>query len=156
MPRIPCPHEYSWWARDTTQKTRKGEKAPERLSRASDDRMPSSRSRSFARKYRLVRSSEIRALIRSRTARRQADRYFKVTSMKTTLGRPRLCLGVPRRCVRRAVDRNRAKRIIRDSFRRCRQRLPSRDILLMARYPVHTVEAHTLRASLTRLWKRLQ
>lgn len=76
--------------------------------------------------------------------------------MKTSLGRPRLCLGIPRRHVCRAVDRNRVKRIIRDSFRHSREGLPSLDILIMTRFPLHTVEAQKLRASLARLWNRLQ
>lgn len=76
--------------------------------------------------------------------------------MRTSLGRPRLCLGIPRRHVCRAVDRNRVKRIIRDSFRHNREGLPSLDILIMSRFPVHTVATEKLRASLARLWKRLQ
>lgn len=76
--------------------------------------------------------------------------------MENRLDRPRLCLGIPSRLIRRAVDRNRARRIIRESFRRCRDRLRNLDILVVARYPVHTVESRELRAVLARFWNRLQ
>jgi len=47
-----------------------------------------------------------------------------------TLGTPRLGLIVPKRILRRAVDRNRAKRVLRDWFRRHKQQVGSRDLLI--------------------------
>ncbi len=76
-----------------------------------------------------------------------------MTFRENALGHPRLCLGVPRRYVRRAVHRNRAKRIIRESFRH--NQLGSQDIMIMARYPLHRLTPDELRLSLSRLWERV-
>jgi ribonuclease P protein component len=46
------------------------------------------------------------------------------------LGVPRLGLIVPKRVFPRAVDRNRAKRVLREWFRSQQARLGSRDILI--------------------------
>ena len=46
------------------------------------------------------------------------------------LGVPRLGLIVPKRVFPRAVDRNRAKRLLREWFRGHQTRLGSRDILI--------------------------
>jgi len=45
---------------------------------------------------------------------------------------PRLGIVVGKRAVRRAVDRNRLKRAIRESFRHEQHRLPSLDIVVQA------------------------
>jgi len=47
-----------------------------------------------------------------------------------TLGTPRLGLIVPKRILRRTVDRNRAKRVLRDWFRHHKEQLGSRDLLI--------------------------
>jgi ribonuclease P protein component len=47
-----------------------------------------------------------------------------------TLGTPRLGLIVPKRVLRRAVDRNRVKRIVRDWFRRHKAQIGGRDLLI--------------------------
>lgn len=46
------------------------------------------------------------------------------------LNAPRLGLIVPKRVLRRAVDRNRVKRMLREWFRCNQSRLGSRDILI--------------------------
>ena len=50
--------------------------------------------------------------------------------MPNTLGMPRLGLIVPKRLLPRAVDRNQAKRALREWFRRHKTPLGSRDLLI--------------------------
>jgi ribonuclease P protein component len=52
-----------------------------------------------------------------------------------TLGTPRLGLIVPKRILRRAIDRNRAKRVLRDWFRRHKGQIGSRDLLIRVTGP---------------------
>jgi ribonuclease P protein component len=62
---------------------------------------------------------------------------------------------VSRRVSRRAVDRNRIKRIVRESYRHVRAELPSLDILLIARTSAVQAPNAELRDDLSRLWKKL-
>ncbi|SDX46735.1 ribonuclease P protein component [Allochromatium warmingii] len=47
------------------------------------------------------------------------------------LDRPRLGLAIAKKCARRAVERNRLKRLARESFRRAYYRLPAVDIVVL-------------------------
>jgi ribonuclease P protein component len=67
----------------------------------------------------------------------------------------RLGLAVSRRVSKRAVRRNRIKRIARDSFRHHRAALPTCDILLIARSDADQRSNAELRAELERLWQRV-
>lgn len=50
-----------------------------------------------------------------------------------SLGHPRLGIAISRKCAPHAVTRNRAKRIIREAFRLCTDRLGSVDIVFLGR-----------------------
>jgi ribonuclease P protein component len=67
----------------------------------------------------------------------------------------RLGLAISKRVSKKAVRRNRIKRIARDSFRRVRDTLPSVDILLIARSSADVEDNASLRDELERLWRRI-
>jgi ribonuclease P protein component len=67
----------------------------------------------------------------------------------------RLGLAVSKKALRRAVDRNRMKRQIREAFRQRRARLAGQDIVVMVRREVATAERATVRAALNRLLDRV-
>jgi len=64
--------------------------------------------------------------------RRLHTRHFGVILAPGPTGAPRLGLAVTRR-LGKAVRRNRVKRLLREFFRRHRERLPSRDLVIMAK-----------------------
>ncbi|MFC4729139.1 ribonuclease P protein component [Coralloluteibacterium thermophilus] len=66
----------------------------------------------------------------------------------------RLGIAVSRRVSKRAVERNRIKRCVRESFRHVRARLPAADYVLVARPEAAGRDGATLRADLERLWTR--
>lgn len=67
----------------------------------------------------------------------------------------RLGLAVSRRVSKLAVERNRIKRVARDSFRRHRAALGAFDILLIANPPAALADNACLRADLEQLWQRI-
>jgi ribonuclease P protein component len=67
----------------------------------------------------------------------------------------RLGLAVSKKALRRAVDRNRMKRQIREAFRQRRARLAGQDIVVMVRREVATAERATVWAALNRLLDRV-
>jgi len=71
-------------------------------------------------------------------------------------GHPRLGLIFSKKNVRRAVDRNRLKRIVRESIRLHQHRLPSVDIVVLARRGVHELDNATVHRQLHGMWRRLE
>lgn len=86
---------------------------------------------------------------------RQSDATFTCISLVNTEGLPRLGLVVTRKNVRRAVDRNRLRRVVRESFRLHCATLPSRDIVVMLRSGAERQPNPALRDSLERHWQRM-
>ncbi|WP_386081371.1 ribonuclease P protein component [Vreelandella sp. F11] len=74
----------------------------------------------------------------------------------STRGHPRLGLVVSKKNVKRAVDRNRFKRLVRESVRLRQHQLPSVDIVVLARRGVQDIDNDTLHRQLHGMWKRLQ
>jgi len=68
----------------------------------------------------------------------------------------RLGLTVAKRVAKRAVDRNRIKRIARDSFRHHREQLAGLDLVLVARGGVTDLQRGALREALESLWQRAE
>jgi ribonuclease P protein component len=67
----------------------------------------------------------------------------------------RMGLAVSRRVSRKAVRRNRIKRIARDSFRHHRTSFPALDILVIARSSADLQDNPTLHAEFAHLWQRI-
>ncbi|MGY4877633.1 ribonuclease P protein component [Vreelandella aquamarina] len=73
-----------------------------------------------------------------------------------TLGHPRLGLVVSKKNVKLAVQRNRFKRLVRESIRLRQHQFPTLDIVVLARRGVHDLDNDTLHRQLHGMWKRLQ
>ena len=69
----------------------------------------------------------------------------------------RLGVVAPRRVLRRAIDRNRAKRQIRESFRLARAGLPNWDIVIVmtGRRDRRPIEMVDVRRAADALWEKL-
>lgn len=76
--------------------------------------------------------------------------------MAGSSGSCRLGMAVSRKVSKRAVERNRIKRVIRESFRAERETLPTFDILVIARASAAAEPRGALRADLQRAWLKLK
>ena len=90
-----------------------------------------------------------------RGGRRSADRYFTVLFCQNELGYARLGLAIAKRRVRRATQRNRLKRLARESFRAAAVQLPATDIVVMAGPAAADADNATIFASLAQHWERV-
>ena len=89
-------------------------------------------------------------------ARKSIDPYFTVLGRRNPHSGTRLGLAIAKKCARRAVDRNRLKRLVRESFRIERADLPDVDLVVMCRRDAVAADNPRLAASLARHWARIR
>ena len=87
--------------------------------------------------------------------RRFGNGLFGVIAFWNDKGCPRLGLAVAVRTAGGGVERNRIRRIIRESFRLHQHELPSVDLVVSARGRVKEAAPPELRESLVALWKKV-
>jgi ribonuclease P protein component len=86
---------------------------------------------------------------------RSRDRYFLLLSRENKQTYSRLGLIVSKKRIRKAVSRNRIKRITRDSFRLHQHQLPAVDVIVLAYQSVDKVDNQELKRSLNKHWEKL-
>ena len=106
------------------------------------------------RTARLLSRSDF-ASLRERSER-IATRSFVAEYRVSTKGLARLGVAISRRVSKRAVERNRIRRTIRESFRAHRAELPEFDILLIARSMAAQQTNPLLRDDLLLIWHKLK
>ncbi|MBA3563067.1 MAG: ribonuclease P protein component [Gammaproteobacteria bacterium] len=107
----------------------------------------------FSRRQRLTRPREFSRVFES--AVRSVDRAFSVLARKNACQYPRLGLAIARKAAGNAVQRNRLKRLIRESFRLHQHELPAMDCIVMARPAAVACDNRELSARLERHWQRI-
>lgn len=150
-PRLPRPDGHPQRPKGAGQPPRQGPGTPDtlsvqRLQEADDQRLP--------RQRRLRRPPEFKAVFAE--ASRSVDACFTVLARPNRLGRPRLGLAVAKKCARRAVDRNRLKRVVRESFRAAQGALPNVDVVVLCRSAAVGSSNARLFTSLSGHWERIR
>lgn len=111
-------------------------------------------SRSFGRDKRLLTSRHFSAVFDSPTGKAPGKSVL-LLARDNGLDHPRLGLVIGKKSIKLAVERNRLKRIIRDSFRLHQQMLAGLDIVVVARKGLGDLDNPELHQQFVKLWKRL-
>lgn len=101
---------------------------------------------------RLRRAADFAAL--RHAGGRARSRYFALRWGASPTGSARVGLAVSRKVSKRAVVRNRIKRIIRESFRAYRGELEALDVIVIAQPVAAAADAGALRQDLDQAWPR--
>jgi ribonuclease P protein component len=89
-------------------------------------------------------------------ARRSSDTLFTVLYRNNGRNRGRLGLAISKKNCRLAVERNRLKRVARESFRQHLQELTGLDIVVLNRRDSHKADNKALFESLAEHWQHCQ
>jgi len=108
----------------------------------------------FSRQSRLLTAEDYRRVFSKPI--KSSDGFFTVLAVKKHHEQARLGLAISKKNTRLAVDRNRLKRLIRESFRKNQSHLDGLDLVVMARQQTSQQENHKLFRSLQRHWIKLQ
>ncbi len=87
---------------------------------------------------------------------RSSDRLLTLLAAPNEIGYARLGLAISKKNARRAVDRNRIKRLIRESFRLNHAHLPAIDLVVMAKPVTRHADNRQITQSLKQHWHRLK
>lgn len=80
---------------------------------------------------------------------------FTVLVRPNQLSTPRIGIVVAKKKVKRAVDRNRIKRVVREMFRCNQQNLPPLDIVVLVNRFTKEMDIEKVRSSIVFLWKAI-
>ncbi len=111
----------------------------------------------FLREQRLITQADFRFVFSKPKASR--DSYFRILSRDNERETCRLGMAVSRKNCRKAVARNRLKRVIRESFRHHAGKLASDggiDIIVLPTARAASICNNTLNDSLEQHWQQLQ
>jgi len=121
----------------------------------------------FSKQARLLKADEFSRVFKNPL--RSSDRYLTILAVSRAeilesivdqseikpLTSSRLGLAISKKNAKRAVDRNRIKRIIRESFRLNRDKLPGLDLVVMAKPIAKNAENSQIFDSLAQHWNKL-
>ncbi|OUM31759.1 ribonuclease P protein component [Pseudomonas putida] len=111
-------------------------------------------SQDFSREKRLLTPRHFKAVFDSPTGK-VPGKNLLILARENGLDHPRLGLVIGKKSVKLAVQRNRLKRLMRDSFRLSQQLLAGLDIVIVARKGLGEIENPELHQHFGKLWKRL-
>ena len=105
---------------------------------------------SFPVQLRLTRASDFQQVFKNNF--RRSDNCITILVGNKPGNWPRIGFAIARKQVARAVKRNAIKRLIRESFRTNRHRLPERDMVIMVRREILALSSEEIRNRLERHW----
>jgi len=108
----------------------------------------------FPRHVRLLKPDEFSRVFKNPV--RSSDRFFTILAVSSETTHARLGLAISKKNAKRAVDRNRIKRLIRESFRLTQLSLPAIDLVVMAKPVTKSADNQQIFHALEQHWNRLQ
>ncbi len=115
--------------------------------------MPTRTDQAFPRTMRLLKADDYSSVFVLRSSR--SNRYFQVWSRPNGLDHGRVGVVAAKKIDKRAVGRNRAKRLVRELFRSHRVRFAGFDLVVRAKIKLHRADCAPARLALQALFEHL-
>lgn len=109
---------------------------------------------SYSRTYRLASKHDFQSVFAN--PQKISRKSFVVLYRPNNLSHPRLGIVISKNNVKRAVDRNRLRRLVRESFRQQSHQLKALDIIVLLRSKCSPSGRETLREDIDNLWPLLR
>ncbi len=104
----------------------------------------------FPRAYRLTEAGQYQRVFAG--SRRFGNQHITMLVTENAHEYARLGMAISKKCAKRAVDRNRIKRLVRESFRENISTLPSVDIVVLGRPSIIQLNNAILRQQIDKQW----
>jgi ribonuclease P protein component len=108
----------------------------------------------FGRDKRLLKPRQFKAVFDSPSGK-VPGKHVLILARDNEIESPRLGLVIGKKSVKLSVERNRLKRLIRDSFRLHQDDLGGQDIVVVARKGIGDLDNPELHRQFGKLWRRL-
>ncbi|MBU2884213.1 ribonuclease P protein component [Gilvimarinus agarilyticus] len=112
-------------------------------------------SNAFSKQQRLLKPAQFKAVFDDAPFR-ASHQHILMLSRSNDDQTARLGLVIAKKNIRFAVDRNRVKRLIRESFRQHQQHLYGLDVIVLARRGLAELDNEQIFKLLAKQWRRLQ
>lgn len=110
------------------------------------------RAAAFTKAQRLLQAAEFKQVFDQRQSQHNA--YFGAYVARNTLNHARVGLVVSKKVSKKAVVRNKIKRLVRESFRQQQATFGSIDIVIVAKMPLADLATDALSTKLQPLWSK--
>ncbi len=107
----------------------------------------------YSREQRLLTPGDFKPVFANPV--RAASPQLTLLAVPNALGHPRIGLTIAKKQVKKACQRNRIKRIVRDSFRLHQHDLPAVDIVVIGKKGVELLDNAALHKLVDKLWRKL-
>lgn len=108
---------------------------------------------SFPRTLRLLTSSDFNATFAN--SKRISSPFLTLVIQENQLSYPRIGFAIAKKQIKRAHERNRLKRLMREFIRLNQHQLPAFDVILLAKKPAQTLSNSELTTLIQQLFARL-
>ena len=108
----------------------------------------------FPRELRLLSAKSYQQVFAGSS--RFGNRYITILAADNNLPQARLGMAISKKCAKRAVDRNRLKRLVRESFRHNQTTLPCVDLVVMFRPTVLDLDKASVTQQIEQQWRYIR
>ena len=108
----------------------------------------------FPRSARLLQAQDFKFVFAA--AKPYRNRAFTLLVRKNNLQHARLGLAISKKAVRKAVQRNRLKRLVRESFRQWQNQLPNIDVVVLAKPEAVNMRNPEIYKALEQTWANMK